>query len=225
MDTERTPEEIGQQSDKPDATNTHWDEWEIGCLLSRFRDDRSLDEIAHILGRSVAACKRMLTRLVSTETPCPEQYKSTLKDICRKAQDAKAKRHTHPREHGKCREEIHQQYLTLAKNNEAIKAILAEVETLQVYLLALEVIEGHTTLREIRDYNTGRVNISVQNVVNKIRGIRQERGDLFDKSMADETGRTVSCPNPPTGDKPTTENPQSADEPPPAPDNVERSKV
>ncbi len=213
-DTERTPEECEQPSDKPDPaetdkTNTHWGEWEIACLLTRLLEGRKLGSVAVDLHRTTAACKRMLARLLDGETPCPKQYKSLLEEVREKFL-AESRRHTRPRNQGQCREEIRQQYLTLAKNNEAIKAILAEVETLQVYLLALEVIEGHTTLREIRDYNTGRINITVQNVVNKITGLRRERGDLFNKPQPDPPGNPhpqsviadpETGPPDPTGDK------------------------
>lgn len=167
-------------------SKTHWAEWEIGCLIYRTIRGVGLGGIATGMDRSVSACRTMLGRLLKGEAECPASDTEALEKL---REQNTPKPHTRQAD-----QQIIEQYLQLAKNDEAIKATLAEVETMITYSLAMDVYDERITLDEIAHLCPGEMAHAVGETFGKIRLFRREHADLFDKgpSATLPTGRQVS---------------------------------
>ncbi|MCK4624355.1 MAG: hypothetical protein KAV00_03525 [Phycisphaerae bacterium] len=184
MDTERNQDPAEPTGcARTSKTNTHWGEWEIGCLLNQLRDGWKLGPIAVDLHRTEAACKRMLARLVDGETPCPKQYKSLFEEV-RERFPAESKRHAHPKSPGQCREEIRQQYQALDDNIDTIRKLIIATDQTLSYILALDIIDGRITFNEVYHHCPNIISRITKDMVNRIKTFRKEHADLFNKPPA-----------------------------------------
>lgn len=202
MDTERTPEGRDQQPDKPgptaDKTNTHWVEWEIGCLLSQTAGGIALDDTSHTLRRTTAACKRMTARLLAGETPCPEQYQSVLDDVREKFPPEPKRRRSAKDADDRTVEQVK----NLVNIAEAIGGCLDEICKIMIYRRAVDVIDGIISTDEIDFFFPG---CSARTILAKASEIREFR-EVHEQPTADINKTPARDESEPSCPPPVSEN-------------------
>ena len=177
----------GTDAPNSDTTKskTHWKEWEIGYLIDRHSEGVDLNVIADGMGRSLSACRTMLTRLILGEVKCSTTNAEALEKLREQNPPKATTRQAH--------QQTIEQYRQLAKNDEAMKAVLDEIETMLVFSLAIDLIDERITSDEIANLCPLSMVQSVQRAFGKISQYRRDHPDLFNKPPAPQ-GDAVQIP-------------------------------
>ncbi len=196
MNSETTDEKTGDElfSNEQAGGNTHWQDWEYGCLIDNCIKGESFESIGRRLdgprGRTAAAVHRMWQRLLAGIVEPPEAYKQKL-------EDARPKFLTPPPAGAKSvmisanavehmRQAV-EQYKKLSAGHGEITGYLANLAGICVTTLAAMIVGDLVTTDEVTHTLDPNASALVLAKVEHIREYRRRRAGLADQQEPQPT--------------------------------------
>lgn len=202
-----------EQADS-ESSGTHWPIWQIGCLLDAATKTTSPVQAAELAvktltDRSVSACLRKLSRLLSGACECPEVYRADL--TAARLAMMPPPRPEHPKgpmapqkvvEAWQAFTTITEQYLTLSKQNQRLMDLAYERRAIQIFAVAVGVVTGSVKRHELARFLPTKVALEVNLLADEIfksraeHAAQQRRIALLDAGLANDPSTRILAGEP-----------------------------